>query len=143
MKPAFKILLLLEVAVCFAPALLVLMLGVMMTPVQVWYLFTGEAGMVSTLMFICLVVGGLAGNIALTNVLLRILSPPSHFLGRGWTLLGIFAGGAALLPLAVGDVDSNWWRIVGWMPLLCTLHLIYLCRGFLFARRQTSRASRP
>jgi hypothetical protein len=138
MKPAFKTLLLLEVAVCFAPALLLFVLGLMMTPVQIWFLFTriGNGGTDGALMLICLVVGGLAGIIALTNVLLRILSPPSNFLGRGWTLLGAFAGGAALMPVAIGPVDSDWWRIVGWMPLLCTFHLIYLCRGFLFARRQ-------
>jgi hypothetical protein len=134
MKAANKTLLLIEVAVCFAPALLVLALGVIMLPVQIWFLFTraGEDGTVGAIAVIALVAGGIAGTIALANVLLRILRPPSNFLARGWTLVGILAGAATLMPYALGPVDSVGWRLVGWMPLLCTFHLIYLSRGFLF-----------
>lgn len=134
MKAAIKTLVLIEVVVCFAPASLILAFGVMMVPTQIWFLFTheGEGAVSGPLGLIVLVAGGIAGNIALLNLLLRILSPPVHFLGRGWTLLGALAGAAALTPYTFGPVDSAGWRLVGWMPLLCTLHLIYLGRRFMF-----------
>ena len=129
-----KTLLVIEVAVCFAPALLILALGLMMVPVQVWFLFTraGEDGTSGALAVIAMVMGGIAGVIAVANLLLRILIPQSNLLGRGWTFVGALAGAAALTPYTLGPVDSGWWRLVGWMPLLCALHLIYLCRRFLF-----------
>jgi hypothetical protein len=144
MKAAIKTLLMIEVAVCFAPASLILALGVMMVPTQIWFLFRdqGEDPVWGPLGLIVLVIGGIAGNIAVLNLLLRILSPPSHFLPRGWTLLGTLAGAAALTPYTFGPVDSGWWRLVGWMPLLCTLHLIYLGRRFMFGSDAGQNSSR-
>jgi hypothetical protein len=134
MKATVKTFLLIETAVCFIPALLLLALGLIMLPVQISFLFAraGDAGTTGALTVIALVAGGMAGVTALANVLVAILSPASSFLGRGWTLAGAVAGGAALLPYAVGPVDSAWWRLVGWMPLLCAVHVIYLGRAFLF-----------
>jgi hypothetical protein len=137
MRAPAKVLILIETAVCFAPALLILLLGLLMVPVQIWFLFTGagkEAGSDGAFELMALVTAGAAGVVALGNLLLWILGPRSHFLGRGWTLVGAIAGGVALLPYVYGSVDSGWWRFVGWMPLLCPAHLMYLGRAFLFTR---------
>jgi hypothetical protein len=144
MRAPAKVLLLIEASVCFAPALLMLLLGIMMVPVQIWFLFTRagkEAGANGAFEVIVLVAAGIAGVVALGNLLLSILNPRSHFLGRGWTLVGAIAGGAALLPFVYGPVDSGWWRLVGWMPLLCSAHLMYLGRGFLFTRAKNPDGS--
>jgi hypothetical protein len=106
----------------------------LMVPVQIWFLFTraGEIpGAGGAFTVIVLVTAGIAGIVALANLLLWILSPWSHFLGRGWTLLGAGAGGAALLYV-YGTADSGWWWLAGSMPLLCAAHLMYLGRAFLF-----------
>lgn len=134
MKSTAKALLLMEAVVCFAPALVLLGLGLIMLPVQIWFLLNraGEDGTGGALTVLALVLGGTAGTIALTNLMFWITAPRLSFLGRGWTLVGAVAGGAALWPYAFGPVDSSWWRLVGFLPILCAVHLIYLGRDFLF-----------
>ena len=134
MKGSTKAFLLIESVVCFAPALVMLALGVIMVPVQIWFLLSraGEDGTGAALTVLAWVAGGMGGVIALTNLMLWITTPRSIFIGRGWTLAGAVAGGAALWPYAFGPVDSSWWRLAGLLPLLCAVHFIYLGRGFLF-----------
>lgn len=134
MRGTAKAFLLVETVVCFAPALVLLALGLIMLPVQIWFLLdrAGEDGTTGALTVLALVVGGMAGVMALANLMFWITASRSSFLSRGWTLAGAVAGGAALWPYAFGPVDSTWWRLVGLMPLLCTVHLIYLGRDFLF-----------
>lgn len=126
--------LLVEAVVCFAPAGLLLWMGLLMVPTQIWFLFNRGAEDDTTGPFILIawVTAGVAGVIALANLLCWILNPSSNFIGRYWTLAGAAVGSAALLPYAIGPVDSAWWRLVAWLPLLCAGHLIYLGRRFLF-----------
>jgi len=133
MRSTTKALLLIETLVCFAPALVLLVLGLIMLPVQIWFLLNraGEDGTGGALTVLALVIGGMAGVIALSNLMFWIATPRSSFLSRVWTLVGAVAGGAALWPYAFGPVDSAWWRLIGLMPLLCAVHLIYLGRDFL------------
>lgn len=121
---------------CFTPALLLLLLGLIFLPSQIWFLLTEpwEGVAEGAFSVAALVTGGVAGTVALSNLLGWILSPSLAFLPRYWTLAGAVAGGAALLPYLWGPVDSTWWRFVGWMPVLCTAHLMYLGRSFLFPR---------
>ena len=136
MKPATKFLLQLETAVCFAPAAVLLLIGVIALPSQIYFLFaSSEPHLGDTLILIPWTIGGIAGLVALTNLLSWIMNPSSSFIGRWWTLAGAAAGCAALLPYTIGPVDSHWWRLVGLMPLVCTAHLIYLGRDFLFPDR--------
>jgi hypothetical protein len=134
MRSAAKALLLMEIVVCFAPALVLLALGLIVLPVQVWFLLdrAGEDGTGGALTVLALVIGGMAGVIALANLIFWITASRSSFLSRGWTLAGAVAGSAALWPYVFGPVDSTWWRLVGLMPLLCAVHLLYLGRNFLF-----------
>jgi hypothetical protein len=134
MKPVAKALLMIETTVCFAPAGALLCVGLLMVPTQIYFLITGpgEASLTGPLTVIALTAGGAAGVVALLNLLFWIVDRPSAFIGRYWTLAGAIAGGAALLPYTAGEVDSPWWRLVGWMPLVCSIHLIYLGRDFLF-----------
>ena len=134
MKSTAKVLLLMETMVCFAPALVLLGVGLIMAPVPIWFLLNraGEDGTSGALAELALVIGGTTGIIALTNLMFWITAPRLSFLGRGWTLAGAVAGGAVLWPYAFGPVDSTWWRLVGLPPMLCAVHLIYLGRDFLF-----------
>jgi hypothetical protein len=136
MKPATKFLLQLETAVCFAPAAVLLLLGVIMLPSQIYFLIVNpEDDAIGALLLFALTIGGIAGLVALANLLWWIMNPSSSLFGRWWTLAGAAAGCAALLPYTIGPVDSHWWRLVGLMPLGCTAHLIYLGRDFLFPDR--------
>ena len=126
-----------EVTVCFAPAVLLLGIGLIALPVQIRYLIAGDAdSIIGALTVIALTTGGAAGLVALGNLLNWVMDPPSIFIGRWYTLTGAIAGSAALLPYTAGEVDSPWWRLVGWMPLVCTVHLMYLGRTFLFRSRR-------
>ena len=139
MKPATRFLLQLEAAVCFAPAAVLLLLGLIALPSQLYFLFANADEHIGvTLLLAAVTLGGIAGLVALTNLLSWIMNPSSSFMGRWWTLAGAVVGGAALLPYTIGPVDSHWWRLVGLLPLICSAHLIYLGRDFLFTDRTRS-----
>ena len=137
MKPVAKALLMIETTVCFAPAGVLLWLGLLMVPAEIYFLFTGpgDGSLTDLLTLLAWTAGGVAGVVALLNLLFWIVDRPSAFIGRYWTLAGAVAGSAALLPYTAGEVDSPWWRLVGLMPLACSVHLMYLGRDFLFPDR--------
>jgi hypothetical protein len=70
---------LLETTVCFAPAGLLLAFGLMMVPTQVYFLFAApEEPATGALMVIALTTGGIAGVVALANLLSWILRPKNR-----------------------------------------------------------------
>ena len=134
MSTIARTLIVVEVMICFGPMSLVLLLGLVIAPMQLQFLFTLEGeGRLGSLILLASVGAGMAGLVALTNVLLWILGPSSTFLGRRWTWLGILLGILPISMYAFGPVDSIGWRVAGVLPLVCTLHLSYLARAFLFS----------
>jgi hypothetical protein len=135
-KPIFKVLLILEVLVCFAPMAYVLLLGFVIVMMQLMSPFS-----LDSLTVVGPVLAGIAGLLALANVLLWLLKPPSSFLSRVWTWIFMLLGLLPILPYALLPVDSIGWRVAGLMPLLCTGHLIYLARGFLLVGQSPSQVA--
>jgi predicted membrane channel-forming protein YqfA (hemolysin III family) len=126
-----KGLLLLEVAICFLPMTLLLLLGVLMVPSQLGFVIAGEW---SGMFLIAIVLMGISGLVALFIVLRWLLIRPSHPLNARFVLLLMCLGILPLLPYAFAG-DTVTWRVVGALPLICTAHVAYLAREYLFGVR--------
>ncbi len=132
MRKARKALLIIEVAICFLPATLILLMGVLVAPLQLLLLFQGVWQALFTLVPVAC---GLAGLVALVSVIRRIFGRTEATLKPKIALALIVLGLLPVLPyLFFGD--TIWWQIaVGYLPLLCSIHLVYLARGYLFSGR--------
>jgi hypothetical protein len=120
--------LLIEVAICFAPMTLMLLLGFLLVPFQVAVLFTGEF---SGLSLIAIVAMGMAGFVALFNVVRWLLIRPSHSLNPKVVLILMGLGALPLVAFtALGDTTE--WQLLSALPLISTAHLAYLARDYLF-----------
>ncbi|HEU5134597.1 MAG TPA: hypothetical protein VFU13_05575 [Steroidobacteraceae bacterium] len=138
MKPILKVLLAIEVLVCFGPLTIVLLLGLVIAPLQLAFLFSAhDEARPGAALVLAAVAAGMAGMAALVNVLLWLFSPPSHFLGPRWTLAAMVLGMLPVAFYAFGPVDSVAWRLAGLLPLACTFHLAWLARGFLFSAKSS------
>lgn len=128
MNPIVRTLIIVEIVICFAPMSLVLLLGLIIAPMQLQFLFTLESeARLGSLLVLASVAAGVAGLVALTNVLRWIFGPSSSFMGRRWTLLGMLLGILPISVYAFGPVDS-----IGLESCRCTattLHVASLVPG--------------
>jgi hypothetical protein len=130
-----KLLLVIEVVVCFLPITLVLVLGVIVLPMQVGLLVAGEF---MALITIVVVAAGVGGLVALNSVLRWILSRPSDSMKPKMVRVLCMVGILPMLPFAFGD--PPW---VGVLPLICSAHLLYLGRQYVFAREESNSSDVP
>jgi hypothetical protein len=132
MRRTARILLVAEVIVCFAPITLVLVLGVIITPLQAGLMVAGEP----MALLILLVVGaGVGGLVALNAVVQWILRRPTDLMKPRVVRILASLGILALLPFA-----TSW---VGILPLICSAHLMYLARAYVFAPADPSSTNAP
>ena len=123
-----------EVVVCFGPLAAMLFMGFLFAPFVVLDMLKGRFGGVMNLVA---VVCGIAGLIALVQVLKWIFGRQTDLLGRWWTLALMLLG---LLPVALIFADAlidgrshPWYMLPVWAaPILVTAHLAYLARQYLF-----------
>jgi hypothetical protein len=139
-----KKLLLLEVAACFGPITGMWLLGVLMAPFMLPDALKGEFG---ALMTMFMVIAGTGGLVALCQVVKWFFQPEGR-MDRRWVLALMVIILLPLATVAIGEsVDqwtkmrtsrrTDWWPVVMFtMPVLCSAHLVYLARGYLFARRE-------
>ena len=129
-----------EVLVCFVPLAGMLFLGFLFAPFVVLDMLKGHFGGVMNLVAeVC----GVAGLIALVQVLKWLFGRQTYLLGRWWTLALMIVG---LLPVTAAFSDAlldgrsrYWYMVPVWAaPILVTAHLAYLARQYLF----TSSGSR-
>jgi hypothetical protein len=130
MRENLKVLLILELFVCFAPALVQLFLGLLIIPVG----FAMDPSL-EVLESLAMVIGGLCGMVGLSVVVAALISGKEPRLSTPVVLLLASLGFASLLPLVVDPGDSSNWRLIGLMPILGGLHVIYLARSILFKVR--------
>jgi hypothetical protein len=134
-----RVLVIAEVLVCFVPLAGLLLAGFLFAPFAVLELLKGR--FFQSTMSLVAVVCGVAGLVALVQVLKWLFGSQAGRLGRRWTLALMVLG---LLPVAVIFVDavqdvvtgreSTWYMIPVWAaPILVTAHLAYLARHYLFA----------
>jgi hypothetical protein len=131
-----------EVLVCFVPLAGLLFAGFLFAPFAVLDMLAGNV--LENVWFFLVVVCGVAGFIALFQVLRWLFGHQTGRMGRWWTVALMLLG---LLPVVVAlvaslfEVLSDWggdWRRDWHMlpalavPVLVTAHLAYLARQYLF-----------
>ena len=136
MRENLKVLLILELFVCFAPAVVLLFLGLLIIPVS----FLMEPRL-ETLDGPAMVIGGLCGMVGISVVVSALMSGTKPRLSTPVVLVLAAMGFVSLLPLAIGSVDSFRWRVFGWLPILAGLHVIYLARSLLFRHEALARGN--
>ena len=127
-----KTLLIIELFICFAPAAILLVLGMIIIPMGIIF---GPTLAYGNLAALAMVIAGALGMHALLTVVSMLLSGKRSKLSTRYILLFAALGLASLLPIVVGGVDAHWWRLVGLLPILAAAHVFYLARGYLFAHQ--------
>jgi hypothetical protein len=133
MKPALKILLLAEVVICFGPAFLILVMGFVVIPVAFQSLVNGDTAGVYLL---AMLLGGCFGMAALISLMIKILEPDSRTLSPRKILLFMSFGILALLGFLImaGEGGVSWQLGIASLPLVASIHLIYMGRGYVFTK---------
>jgi hypothetical protein len=127
-----KSLLCLEIVVCFAPVVLVLLLGVLLVPIQFVainhepLLWRGSATLLASVA--CGGIGLVTLFFMVGSIFFRRKSIASPWL----ICTGVALGALPIVPMAVYG-DPWGWRVVGILPLVATAHILYLGRRILFS----------
>jgi hypothetical protein len=119
-----------ESLVCFGPAALLLLMGILMLPRQIEFLFTLPAEAApGALLVIGLVGVGIVGLLALSYTLVRLFTRKP--IGHPRALIAVVA--AALLPLCfyIFFGDSIAYRLAGALPCAAAAHILYLSRNLM------------
>ena len=126
-----KVLLLAEIAVCFIPISILLWLGIVMLPMQVWYLATTEAvHFTGALLLVAYVAAGICGLIALYCVMRWLLYGIRANLRPKIVLFLMCVGLTPLIFVALHPEAE--WKFMVVLPLICSAHLLWLSRDYLF-----------
>jgi len=133
MNRRFKVLLILELIVCFGPVVALLVLGLLIIPVA--FVMDPRA---SNLDAVAMIVGGLCGLVGVFAVVRTLMSGKRSRISTPVIIVLAAFGFASLIPIVVGSVHSQWWRLIGLLPILASLHMIYLARAQLFSSRSAN-----
>ena len=132
-----KALLIIELVVCFAPVAVLLFLGLIV--VLLGLVLHGLVPSASSGVFdahnllpVAMLLAGVLGMAALFAVVGILIADGRPAFSVRVIRVFALAGIASLLPMVVGPVDSNWWRLVGILPIFAGLHVLYLARAHLF-----------
>jgi len=129
MKPIYRILILLEVVLCFGPATIMLALGSLFIPATILGVSSIQA---QSILLLLPIVGGALGLVALICIVLHIFNPTKGYIKpakmRVFILCGLFAIISSFLML--GGNKYGW--VFYLLPILGTLHLTYLGRAYVF-----------
>ncbi|WP_036127941.1 hypothetical protein [Marinobacter nitratireducens] len=133
MKPVLKILLLAEVVICFGPAFIILLMGLVVIPVALESLVNGHMAGVYLL---AMLLGGWLGMAALISLVIKILEPDSRTLSPRKILLFMSFGILAVSGFLVmaGEGGGSWQLGIASLPLAASVHLIYLGRNYVFGK---------
>jgi hypothetical protein len=132
MSPMTKKLLVIEVIICFSPIIFLLIMGTVFLPQQLYFLV--KYGEVGSLIVVVLTIGGWLGLISLIIVLNKLLNDSSERIINNKLVVVFLALGTVSLVSADQFVLGGIYRAVSLLPLICTLHIIYIGRKFLFSQ---------
>jgi hypothetical protein len=128
----------LEVAVCFAFPVFMLIYGIFLLPVFVASLLREPPGSAVAWVFVGMTVLGSAGIFGVVRVLV-LLCRQKHDTQR-WLTLGALACGVATALVFASRVGTGGAPaaftlriLIAYLPLGCALHLVYLARRPLFS----------
>ncbi len=141
MRAFLKTLLVIEVAVCFGPMILMLMIGALLIPIQVMVLFVEPHHWEGPVLLIGSVLCGAVGLGTLFSLMDKLFSGPgTATIERPWLVLaGALIGVIPLIDVLTSP--SLVGRIVGAMPIVSGLHLLFLGRRALFPPAAKSEAA--
>jgi hypothetical protein len=135
-----KVLLSIEVVVCFAPVLLLLLLGVLLVPFQLFavnhepLIWRGPATVIASV-----ACGGI-GLLTLLFVLGKLFFGRKPVESPTLVCTGVALGALPIIPMAMFG-DPWGWKLVGALPLAASAHILFLARGMLFSSwRHASRS---
>jgi hypothetical protein len=136
-----KALLIIELVVCFAPVAILLYVGLIFFLHALALSVSSGLFDVHDLLPVAMLLAGVLGMAALFAVVAILIAGGQSVFSNRIILVFALAGFASLLPLVAGPVDSNWWRLVGLLPILAGLHVLYLARAHLFLTRRNRNKS--
>lgn len=130
-----KIFLLIETIICFGPAFLLLMLGIIVWPLAtIGLILDGDfKNFLGSLPVLFLVIGGALGMVSLGAMLLRMISPETKLLSPNKIRLFMIFGVLSILtygyPIVQGKPGYHWGIVI--LPLLATIHIYWLGHAYL------------
>jgi len=129
MKSAYRILILLEVVLCFGPATLMLALGILFIPATIFGFSSVEA---QSILLLLPIIGGALGLVALICIVLHLFNPTQCYIKPPKMRVFILCGLAAIIYsfLMLGSNRYGW--VFYLLPVLATIHLTYLGRAYVF-----------
>jgi hypothetical protein len=142
-RGTYKVLLLVEVLVCFAPMTSLWVMGALLTPFVVASSFlagwSDDAFWEAPALLLGFVGCGFCGLVSLVHVLGKLLGRQRPVKRPATVLVGTALGVLPILPFLL--IPGSW-KLAALAPLASTAHLIYLGRGMLFAHRDRRRSER-
>ena len=133
MRATLKALLVLEVLVCFGPMTLLLLIGALLVPMQIVGLFY-EPHWKDAVWAIGQVLSGAVGLATLVYLLGKLLDGAETVDRPLLVLAGAIVG---VLPLLEPITSTTLaWRILGAMPVVSGIHIVFLSRRMLFGARR-------
>lgn len=131
LRPSTKILLTIEVVICFAPVVLLLVVGASLAPFQVHVATTSPLDWRAAVTVLGLVTCGLIGFSTLAYVLGKLFSGHTSMSRPTLVCIGAALGALALMPLLLGGTLR--WKLVGLLPLGASVHVLFLARRMLIS----------
>ena len=127
-----KGLLLIEIVICFIPISYLLLLGIIMVPIQAWFLANAELESIQGPVYVFwTVAAGICGLVALVCVVRWLLFQTRANINPKIVLLLTCIGIVPVFQMALG-ADDLFGVLATVLPLLCSAHLVYLARAYLF-----------
>jgi hypothetical protein len=145
MRLLARLLVLLEVVVCFLPVTALWMIGTFFTALAVIAGGTRSSSdprsWLGPLWLIGSELCGLCGLVALGFLLVALFRTPPRIKRPTLALVGIALGALPIVPFVF---LPGWLKAYALAPLACAAHLVYLAKGMLFARaRRPAPGHRP
>ena len=134
MKSISKLLLLLELIICYGPSLCYLTIGIAFVPFWILSALSGEFQAITMVM---MVVGGILGLFALMALVYKICHPRSSMICDGKIrLLSLMGMLSSIAILYQADAIEKLFEVNAFLyllPLAASLHIIYLGRNYYFS----------
>ncbi len=131
LRPATKVLLTIEVVICFAPVALMLLLGLVVAPVQIVQAVDDPLNWRSAISIIGEVACGVIGLATLVLVLGKLFLGRTTINNPMLVCIGAALGALPLLPAFGAGVGAL--RLAGLLPLAVSAHILFLARRMLFS----------
>ena len=131
LRPSAKVLLTIEILVCFGPVLLLLVVGVTFAPIQLVVATRDPLNWHSALTVVGQVTCGLIGTGTLAYVVGKLFAGEGSISRPMLVCIGIALGALAVSPLLSGSPLG--WILIGLLPLAASTHIVFLARRMLFS----------